>query len=416
MEFFIKKNATLPLLKLQVVKDGRSDYNNFMELLETSSIFFSMVNSDTGIPKIISKPAGFVEKTFIDPNAEPEYYIYYQFTNTDTNTVGKFEGQFLVKTDDGNLILPIREKLFIYVQESFIADDLTYENCYTSVYPCCIGPGYSTPTPTQTGTPTPTPTPTNTQTETPTPTPTNTQTPTSTFTPLELTLEVEYTPGSLIATYNLYLNRLYNEEINVTFENILEFFTGSPISIFTGVTIPLESISGQTVVVVDVDYNDFTGYPLFSQLSGTPNGSAYEIILINPPTPTPTPSNTATPIPTPTSTPSDEVLINPIITDNSEYISVGNDFYLEFIDEIPPFYYYYNLLKCDLSSNSVGRSINGGLTGVYNVDINTCYSIVGSDLGPSYTYNLDLSTVVTDCNDSSCLIPTPTPTPTPTTP
>ncbi len=27
MEFFIKKNATLPILKLQVVKDGRSDYN-----------------------------------------------------------------------------------------------------------------------------------------------------------------------------------------------------------------------------------------------------------------------------------------------------------------------------------------------------------------------------------------------------
>ena len=51
MDFFIKKNATLPVLKLQVIKDGRSDYNNFMELLETSSIFFSMVNIETGIPK-----------------------------------------------------------------------------------------------------------------------------------------------------------------------------------------------------------------------------------------------------------------------------------------------------------------------------------------------------------------------------
>lgn len=138
MEFFIKKNATLPLLKLQVVKDGRSDYNNFMGLLETSTIFFSMVNSDTGIVKINSKPAGFVEKTFLDPNAEPEYYIYYKFTNIDTNTVGKFEAQFLIKNDDGNLILPIQEKLFIYVQESFIADDLDYTNCYTSEYPCCI--------------------------------------------------------------------------------------------------------------------------------------------------------------------------------------------------------------------------------------------------------------------------------------
>ena len=186
MEFFIKKNSTLPVIKLQVVKDGRSTYNQFMELLETSTIFFSMINTESGIPKIVSRPAGFVEKIFDDPNAEPEYYIYYQFTNTDTNTVGKFEGQFLVKTDDGNLILPIREKLFIYVQDSFIADDLTYINCYTSEYPCCIDPSFPTPTPTHTPTPTPTvtttitPTPTVTTTITPTPTVTTTITPTPT--------------------------------------------------------------------------------------------------------------------------------------------------------------------------------------------------------------------------------------------
>ncbi len=181
MEFFIKKNATLPLLKLQTVKDGRSDYNNFMELLETSSIFFSMINSETGILKIISRPAGFVEKIFDDPNAEPEYYIYYQFTNTDTNTVGNFEGQFLIKTVDGNLILPIREKLFIYIQDSFIADNLEYVNCYTSEYPCCIDPSFPTPTPTNT--PTPTVTRTVTPTLTPTPTVTRTVTPTLTPTP-----------------------------------------------------------------------------------------------------------------------------------------------------------------------------------------------------------------------------------------
>ncbi len=105
MEFFIKKNATLPLLKLQVVKDGRTDYNNFMKFLETSSIFFSMVDVESGVPKITSRPAGFVEKTFIDPNTEPEYYIYYQFTNRDTNRVGRFEGQFMLRDDDGVLIL-----------------------------------------------------------------------------------------------------------------------------------------------------------------------------------------------------------------------------------------------------------------------------------------------------------------------
>lgn len=175
MEFYIKKNATLPIIKLQVVKDGRSEYNNFMQLIEVSSLFFSMVNIETGIPKIMSRPAGFVEKTFIDPNAEPEYYLYYQFTNRDTSLVGRYEGQFMLRSSDGVLILPIREKLYINVQDSFIADDLPYESCYVSEFPCCVNGPTPTPTPT---TPTPTPTPTNTKTPTPTPTPTKTPTPT----------------------------------------------------------------------------------------------------------------------------------------------------------------------------------------------------------------------------------------------
>jgi hypothetical protein len=189
MEFFIKKNATLPVLKLGIIKDGRSDYNNFMELLETSSIFFSMVNIETGIPKIMSKPAGIVSKTFDDPNTPTEYYIYYQFTSKDTNVSARYEGQFLIKNDDGNLILPINERLFINIQESFIADDLEYDNCYTSVYPCCINPIYPSNTPTNTQTPTntptntPTPTVTSTNTATPTPTVTSTMTPTGTLTP-----------------------------------------------------------------------------------------------------------------------------------------------------------------------------------------------------------------------------------------
>ena len=126
MDFFIKKNATLPLLKLQVVNNGRSDFDNFMKTIELSAIFFSMVDIETGVPKISSRPAGFVEKTFIDPNAEPEYYIYYKFTARDTNTPGRYTGEFMIRTDEGNLILPIREELYINVQDSFI-----------STNPCC---------------------------------------------------------------------------------------------------------------------------------------------------------------------------------------------------------------------------------------------------------------------------------------
>ena len=149
MDFFIKKNATLPVLKLQVVKDGRSDYNKFMDMIEESSIFFSMVDVETGIPKISSRPAGFVEKTFVDLNAGPEYYIYYQFTPRDTNRVGRYAGQFMLRNSDGVLILPIREELFINVQDSFIADDLVYDSCYVSEFPCCINGPYTTTTTTE---------------------------------------------------------------------------------------------------------------------------------------------------------------------------------------------------------------------------------------------------------------------------
>jgi hypothetical protein len=138
MEFFIKKNATLPVLKMQIVKDGRSDYNSFMDFIEESSIFFSMSDVDTGIPKITTRPAGFVKKEQLNLNTPVEYYVYYQFTSNDTRKVGRFEGQFLLRNNDGVLILPIRERLFINIQESFIADNLPYESCYVSEFPCCI--------------------------------------------------------------------------------------------------------------------------------------------------------------------------------------------------------------------------------------------------------------------------------------
>ena len=237
MEFFIKKNATLPLLKLQVVKDGRSDYNNFMELLETSTIFFSMINSETGIPKITSRPGGFVEKIFDDPNAEPEYYIYYQFTKQDTSIEGRYEGQFLVKTFDGNVILPIREKLYIYVQESFIADDLEYNTCYTSTFPCCGNPDIV---------------------ENP-----NENT---------ITIVPQYYPGSIGVLYTATSRYPVDTDITITFKNVLGVTTGDPIIINSSVSIYTGSKEGITELIIDDDFNRLNLYTLFSDIILTDNG------------------------------------------------------------------------------------------------------------------------------------------------
>ena len=121
MEFFIKKNATLPLLKMQVVKDGRAGYLELMETLPISTIYFTMINVETGIPKIVSAPC-YITSITLPLGATPEYYVYFRFTSRDTNTVGRYQGQFLIKNDEGNLILPIREELYINVQDSFISE------------------------------------------------------------------------------------------------------------------------------------------------------------------------------------------------------------------------------------------------------------------------------------------------------
>jgi hypothetical protein len=64
MEFNVRKNATLPVLKMQVVDDGRGGLDSFTNSIETSSLYFSMADVDTGSYKIYMSPAGFVEKTF----------------------------------------------------------------------------------------------------------------------------------------------------------------------------------------------------------------------------------------------------------------------------------------------------------------------------------------------------------------
>ena len=80
-----------------------------------------MVDVETGIPKIVSAPCEIVS-LILPEGASTEYYIYFKFTNYDTDTVGRYQGQFLIKNDEGNLILPIREELYINIQDSFISE------------------------------------------------------------------------------------------------------------------------------------------------------------------------------------------------------------------------------------------------------------------------------------------------------
>ena len=145
MEFFIKKNATLPVLKINVIKDGRSDYDRSMRYLQDTEIFFSMVDTETGVPRITSRPAGIMKKTQLSASADTEYYVYYQFTPFDTKKVARYKGQFLFRNETGIMILPLNQDVFINVTDSFIIDDFEFQSCYVVDFPCCFGGIIPTP-------------------------------------------------------------------------------------------------------------------------------------------------------------------------------------------------------------------------------------------------------------------------------
>lgn len=121
MEFFIRKDSLEPVLKMQLIQDGRNDFRKFYQGLENAMLSFSMKKVDTGEYVILNKAAGIVQKTEIDPINDPEYYIYYRWQPTDVMEVGRYQGQFLIEflTDGTQLVAPVREDLYINIQESF---------------------------------------------------------------------------------------------------------------------------------------------------------------------------------------------------------------------------------------------------------------------------------------------------------
>ncbi len=109
MEFFIRKNASLPVLNLDIFKDGRTSYRLKNDLLSGATIFFSMVNVETNVYKVARGSCVY------DVTGDT---VYYQFTKRNTSDVGRFEGSFFITNDQGLIEIPLKEKLFINITES----------------------------------------------------------------------------------------------------------------------------------------------------------------------------------------------------------------------------------------------------------------------------------------------------------
>lgn len=121
MEFFINKGATLNVLKMELIQDGRNDFNKFFEKIQNADIFFSMTNVVTGVKKIAKKVAT-TQLVLPTSCVGEEYYLTYQFTAAQTAVSGRYVGQFEIVFLDGTgtLVVPIREELFINVLEGSI--------------------------------------------------------------------------------------------------------------------------------------------------------------------------------------------------------------------------------------------------------------------------------------------------------
>jgi hypothetical protein len=122
MEFHINKNSTLPKLKMELIKDGRNDFNKFHDKIQNAIIKFSMADVITGVKRIASKIATIEE---LEPKSNcgiEEFYLVYQFNTKETSVAGRYVGQFEIDFLDGTgtLIVPIREELFINVLDGSI--------------------------------------------------------------------------------------------------------------------------------------------------------------------------------------------------------------------------------------------------------------------------------------------------------
>jgi len=118
-----------------MIKDGKNDYNYNNTNLSDSTIYFYMKDVDSGNYKIAKAVATY---------SNEDNSIYYQFSKKNTGSVGRYEGEFKIETSQGIIDLPLKDKIYINVLESFSDSDFC---CGTNqnINPTPIPPTPATP-------------------------------------------------------------------------------------------------------------------------------------------------------------------------------------------------------------------------------------------------------------------------------
>jgi hypothetical protein len=122
MTFLINQDSTLPTLKLEVIDDGRNNYNKIYDNLQNSSITFSMYDVKDGSIRISNAPAEIFLASDQSTGFCERYLIGYKWKERDTKKNGLYKGIFTINFLDGSGILkvPIEDELFISINKTSI--------------------------------------------------------------------------------------------------------------------------------------------------------------------------------------------------------------------------------------------------------------------------------------------------------
>ena len=123
-QFNIVQNATLPYLEMEVINDGRHNFDKIYIALQAADVTFNMIDNNNGIKKIVNKKCNIVP--IEDNGCIEKVKVQYQWNKNDTKEKGQFKGYFKVSFKDdivmedmmfpkGDLIVPIAEELIINV-------------------------------------------------------------------------------------------------------------------------------------------------------------------------------------------------------------------------------------------------------------------------------------------------------------
>ena len=124
MNFYIKKNSTLPVLTVEVAVDEGTTFRTTNDSFSSSTITFSMKDEDTNLYRIIDKSVTVKEKYTTGDSPLKSYFLETQFTKKETKSIGSFDGEFKIISSDGTEILPIKEEIKIFIIDSFSEPDL----------------------------------------------------------------------------------------------------------------------------------------------------------------------------------------------------------------------------------------------------------------------------------------------------